>query len=374
MKLTQDLRYAVRQFRRYPTFTFIAVLTLALANGANTSVFTVLNGLLLRMLPVKGPQHLVVVGDATRASSRSNGTPRIDVFSYPLYKDLRDHNSVFERLSAGATDHHIEVDPENSQFTDQKITGRIVGGNYFTVLGVKAAVGRLFFDTDDSVEGANPVVVLGYQYWQRKFAGSTSILNRDIRLNGFRFTVIGVAPAGFDGDVVGERMNLFVPLSMQPHIVRGRHWRNNRNVSWLSLIARLKPGTSLAQAEANVNLVFQQALKGDYGAALSADDRNAIRDTHEIGVRMALGAVPFDVMRLVLRETLLLLGVGLAVGIPLSLASTRLLHSCLFGLKGTDPVSLITVVVLLGIVATVAGFIPARRAAGIDPMRALRYE
>ena len=183
-----------------------------------------------------------------------------------------------------------------------------------------------------------------------------------------------MAPAGFDGDVVGERMNLFVPLSMQPHIVRGRHWRNNRNVSWLSLIARLKPGTSLAQAEANVNLVFQQALKGDYGAALSADDRNAIRDTHEIGVRMALGAVPFDVMRLVLRETLLLLGVGLAVGIPLSLASTRLLHSCLFGLKGTDPVSLITVVVLLGIVATVAGFIPARRAAGIDPMRALRYE
>ena len=287
MDLIQDARYAVRQFRRNPGFTLVAVLTLALGNGANTSVFTVLNGILLKMLPVKDPQQLAVVGDPTRASSRSNGTPRTDVFSYPLYREIRDHNSVFNGLSAGATDHHIEVDPGNSQFPDQQITGRMVSGNYFTVLGVQPAAGRLFGDGDDTAEGANPVVVLSYEYWQNKFSGSGSIINKDIRLNGFPFTVIGVAPPAFDGDVVGERMDLFVPLSMQPQIVRGRHWRKSGNVSWLSLIGRLKTGTTLTQAEANVNVVFQQALKGEYGAALSADDRKAVADAH---IKVADGA------------------------------------------------------------------------------------
>ncbi|HKU28092.1 MAG TPA: ABC transporter permease, partial [Candidatus Sulfotelmatobacter sp.] len=227
MNLTQDLRYAVRQFRKNPGFTLVAVLTLALGNGANTSVFTVLNGLLLKMLPVNDPKQLAVVGDPNKASSRSNGTPRIDVFSYPLYKQLRDQNLVFEGLCAAATDHHVEVDPGNAQFPDLKINGRMVSGNYFTVLGMQPAAGRLLSDTDDTAEDANPVVVLSYDYWQRKFAGSLSILNKDIRLNGFPFTVVGVAPHGFDGDVVGEPMSLFVPLSMQPQIVRGRHWRNN---------------------------------------------------------------------------------------------------------------------------------------------------
>src|SRR4051812_32135533 len=304
MDLIQDVRYAVRQFRRNPGFTLVAVLTLALGNGANTSVFTVLNGILLKMLPVKDPQQLAVVGDPTRASSRSNGTPRTDVFSYPLYKEIRDHNSVFNGLSAGATDHHIEVDPGNSQFPDQQITGRMVSGNYFTVLGVQPAAGRLFGDGDDAAEGANPVVVLSYEYWQKRFSGSGSIINKDIRLNGFPFTVIGVAPPAFDGDVVGERMNLFVPLSMQRQIVRGRHWRKSGNVSWLSLIGRLKTGTTLSQAEANVNVVFQQALKGEYGAALSADDRKAIADAH---IKVADGAGGVSDLRGNYRVPLLLL-------------------------------------------------------------------
>lgn len=304
MNLIQDLRYAVRQFRKNPGFTLVAVLTLALGNGANTSVFTVLNGVLLKTLPVKDPQQLAVVGDPTRASSRSNGTPRTDVFSYPLYKELRDHNVVFEGLCAGATDHHIEVDPGNTQFPDQKVNGRMVSGNYFTVLGMQPDAGRLFTDADDTAESANPLVVLSFDYWQRKFAGSLSIINKDIRLNGFPFTVIGVAPPGFDGDVVGERMSLFMPLSMQPQIVRGRHWRNNGNVSWLSLIGRLKPGTSLSQAEANVNLVFEQALKGDYGAALSADDRKAIHDAH---IKVADGSGGLSSLRGNYRVPLLLL-------------------------------------------------------------------
>ena len=278
--LIQDLRYAVRQLRKNPGFTLVAVITLALGIGANTGIFTVVNGLLLKMMPVKEPQQLVVVGDPTRASQRSNGTPRLDVFSYPLYKELRDRNSVFSGLCAAASDHHLEVDAGQGQFPDEKITGRMVSGNYFSVLGLEPAAGRLFSDADDTAENANPVVVLGFEYWQRKFALSPSIVGRDIRLNGYPFTVVGIAPAGFDGDVVGERMALFVPLSMQPEIVRGRHWRNSGNLSWLSLIGRLRPRMTPAQAEADMNLVFQQSLKSDYGAALSADDRSAVHDAH----------------------------------------------------------------------------------------------
>jgi putative ABC transport system permease protein len=279
-RLIQDLRYALRQLRKSPGFAAVAVITLALGIGANTAIFTVVNGLLLKMLPVRDPQQLVVVGDPTHANDRSNGTPRTDVFSYPLYKELRDRNAVFTGLCAAATDHHIEVDAGQGQLPDEKIVGRMVSGNYFDVLGLEPAAGRLFSDADDTTESANPVVVLSYEYWQRKFALSSSILGKDIRLNGYPFNVIGVAPAGFVGDVVGEQMALFVPLSMQPQIVRGRHWRNAGNSSWLSLIGRLKPNMSTAQAEANLNTVFRQAVKGDYGAALSADDRNAIRDAH----------------------------------------------------------------------------------------------
>jgi predicted permease len=276
--LTQDLRFGFRQLRKNPGFTAVAVITLALGIGANTAIFTVVNGLLLKMLPVRDPQQLVVVGDPKRANHRSNGTPRTDVFSYPLYKELHDRNSVFNGLCAAASDHHIEVDFGPAGLPDEEITGRMVSGNYFTVLGLDPAAGRLFSDADDTVENANPVVVLGFSYWQRRFALSPSIIGRDIRLNGYPFTVIGVAPAGFNGDVMGEQMAIFVPSSMQPEIIRGRHWRSSGNSSWLSLIGRLKPDTTPAQAEANLNVVFQQALKGDYGAALSSDDRRAMRD------------------------------------------------------------------------------------------------
>jgi len=304
--LLQDLRYAVRQLRKSPGFTAVAVLTLALGIGANTAIFTVVNALLLKMLPVRAPQQLVVVGDPTNPNTRSNGTPRTDVFSYPLYKELRDGSSVFTGLCAAATDHSIEVDAGDGEVSDAKVTGRMVSGNYFSVLGLEPAAGRLFSDSDDTAEGANPAVVLGYAYWQRKFALSPSIIGKDVRLNGYPFTVVGVAPETFDGDVVGEQMALFVPLSMQPQIVRGRHWRNSGNTSWLSLIGRLKSGTTPAQAEANLNIVFQRAAKGGYGAALSPDDRNAIRETH-MNIRVSPGEGGLSDLRADYRIPLLLL-------------------------------------------------------------------
>lgn len=302
--IVHDLIFAARQLRKSPGFTAVAVITLALGIGANTAIFTVVNGLLLKMLPVRDPQQLVVVGDPAKANDRHNGTPSTEIFSYPLYKEFRDRNSVFSGLSAAASDHHIEVDAGQGQLPDEKITGRMVSGNYFALLGVEPAAGRVFSDGDDTTEGANPVVVLGYEYWKRKFALSPTILGKDIRLNGFPFTVVGIAPPGFDGDVVGERMALFVPLSMQPQIVRGRHWRTAGNTSWLSLIGRLNPNVSPAQAQANLNLVFQQALKGDYGAALTSDDRNAIRDAQ---IKVAAGGGGVSSLRSDYRIPLLLL-------------------------------------------------------------------
>jgi predicted permease len=304
--LLQDIRYALRQLRKNPGFAGITILILALGIGANTAIFSVVNALLLRLLPVTDPQQLVVVGNPAMANSRSQGTPRTDIFSYPLYKELRDRNSVFSGLCAAATDHHIELAVGEGAPAEVRLTGRMVSGNYFNVLGLEAAAGRLFSDDDDTAENANPVVVLGYRYWQRKFALSAAIVGKDILLNGSPFTVVGVAPAAFEGDVVGQQMALYVPLSMQPAIVRGRHWRTSGNSSWLSLIGRLKPGVTAAQAEANLNIVFQQAAAGDYGAALSADDRKEIHDSH-MGIHVASGGGGISSLRGEYRLPLLLL-------------------------------------------------------------------
>ncbi len=312
----QDLRFGLRQLRKSPGFTAVAVVTLALGIGANTAIFTVVNALLLKMLPVRDPQQLVVVGDPALPNTTSNGTPRTDVFSYPLYKELRDHNSVFSGLCAGGTNDFVEIDTgqgtnvatsvtaNDNTNGSERINGRLVSGNYFAVLGLKPGAGRLLSDADDTVENANPVVVLGYEYWQRRFALSPSIIGKDIRLNGYPFTVVGVAPAGFEGDVVGEEMALFVPISMQPEIIRGRYWLKSGNNSWLSLIGRLKSNISPAQAEANLNLIFKQALGGDYGAAISSDDRKAIRDAH---INVTRGGSGFSDLRQDYRIPLLLL-------------------------------------------------------------------
>ena len=306
--LLQDLRYALRQLRNSPGFTTVAVLTLALGIGANTAIFTVVNALLLKTLPVKDPNQLIVVGDPTDPNGRSNGTPRTDIFSYPLYRELRDRNAVFTGLSAAASDHHIEVRSDEGQTPEEKVTGRMVSGNYFAVLDLKPAAGRLLSNSDDTAEGTNGVAVLGYEYWRRKYALSPSVIGKVVRLNDYPFTVVGVAPGGFDGDVVGERMAFFVTLSMQPQIVRGRHWRNDPKGSWLTLIGRLKPGVVAAQAEANLNIVFKQIQQGDYGASLSSDDRNAIRD---LRISVTSGGVGVSELRSNYRTPLLLLmGIG----------------------------------------------------------------
>jgi len=429
--LLQDVRFGFRQLRKSPGFTAVAVLTLALGIGANAAIFTVVNALLLKMLPVQDPQQLVVVGNPSLVNNRSNGTPRIDLFSYPLYKELRDHNVVFSGLSAAGTDHRIEVNTGQGEAAEAKETGRLVSGNYFTVLGLTPAAGRLFSDSDDTAPNANPVAVLSYGYWQRKFALSPSAVGRTIRLNGYPFTIIGVARAGFEGDVVGEQMALFVPINMQEQIIRGRQWLKSGNNSWLTLIGRLKPGATSAQAEANVNIVYQQALNGSYGAALSSDDRKAMHErrstihvvpggtgvsdlrsdyrvpllllmgivglvlliacvnvanlllarasvrTREIAVRLAIGANWTRLLKQLLTESILLAFIGGIAGSLLAIWGVRLLIATIGGDTGNLPLLpdwrvltfIFGVTLLTGIVF---GLFPALRALRVPVAPALK--
>ncbi|HVH85867.1 MAG TPA: ABC transporter permease [Terriglobales bacterium] len=421
--LLQDLRYALRMLFKSPAFTSIAVLTLALGIGANTAIFTLVNALLLKTLPVRSPQELVVVGDPTAANERANGTPQVEVVSYPLYKELRDHNSVFNGLCAAASDHHTEVDiGQGDDPSSKKIVLRMVSGNYFSVLGVEPAGGRLISESDDTAENANPVVVLGYSYWQRKFALSPSIIGKDVRLNGYPFTVIGVAPPGFDGDIVGEQMAMFVPLSMQPEIVRGRHWLTAVNASWLSIIGRLKPGIIAEKAQAEMNVILQQALHGPYGAKLNSDDvkylgkkkitvapgENGISElrgdystplflmmgivglvlliacvnvanlllarasvrSKEIAVRLAIGASQGRLLRQLLTESILLASLGGIAGSLLAVWGVRLLVR-IFDSQTSLPLSpdervlgfAIAVSLLTGILF---GLVPALRSLGVQ--------
>ncbi|HKR32612.1 MAG TPA: ABC transporter permease [Terriglobales bacterium] len=293
--LFQDIRYGFRMLAKSPGFTAVAVLTLALGIGANTAIFTFVNALMLKSLPVKSPQELVIVGDPTRVNDRQNGTPETNYFSYPLYRELRDNNKVFSGLLAAGTQHHLEVDSSSvGGASDEVIAGRLVSGNYFSVLGVDAAAGRLLTSNDDTAENTNPVVVLTYGYWQRKFALSPSIIGKEIRLNGYPFTVVGVTQPNFRSDVVGDQIDVFVPITMQQEIIRGAKLLKNPNASWLSVLGRLKPGITVEQAKANLTVVLQQALKGSYGASITEQDRKDIADE---GIKVAAGGAGLSEFR-----------------------------------------------------------------------------
>jgi predicted permease len=303
--LLQDLRYGLRMLAKSPAFTTVGVLTLGLGIGANTAIFTLVNALLLKTLPVKAPQELVAVGNPGFVDFRWHGTPATDVLSYPLYRELRDRTTVFNGLVAAVSEDGIDVDSSSmGASSGQRITARLVTGNYFPVLGVNPAAGRLLTESDDTEEGVNPVVVLSYGYWKRDFALSPAALGKTIRLNGSPFTVVGVTQPSFKGDVVGDDFEVFAPLSMQPQIMRDSGYRNDPRISWLLLIGRLKPGVSVAQARANVNFVFQQALKGQYGAALTADD---ISDIKNAQIQVSAGSTGLSRLRAEYRLPMLLL-------------------------------------------------------------------
>src|SRR3954454_8092304 len=246
-----DFRYALRTLLKAPAFTIVVILTLALGIGANTAIFSLTDQVLLRMLPVQSPERLVVLDGpgAFRGRTFNNGT-----FSYPMYRDVRDQNTVFDGVIARFPAPLTLL--ANGQ--SERVAGELVSGNYFDVLGVRAHIGRTLTPDDDRVPGGHPVAVLSHAFWVRRFAADPSVLNRTISLNGLPMTIIGVAPPGFFGIVVGERADVMVPVMMKAQMTPTWDDLQSRTSRWVTIMARLKPGISVEQAEAAMNVVYRQ--------------------------------------------------------------------------------------------------------------------
>lgn len=257
--IVEDLRYGLRLLSKTPAFTCVALATLALGIGANTAIYTLLDQALLRRLPVKDPTQLVIL----RYTGVNNGytQARTDdhfIFSYPMYRDLRNRNSVFSSLIATFSA-QVGVQWHNEPALAD---AELVSGNYFDVLGVQPAMGRLFVASDDFAQEANPVAVLSFAYWQRRFGSDPRVLNESISLNGHPFTVIGVTPPGFHSAVSGDNPAVFVPMMMKPQITPGWNDLDARRSAWLNIVGRLKPGFSLEQAQAGIDPVWH-AIRAD---------------------------------------------------------------------------------------------------------------
>ena len=256
----RDLRHAFRLLIQNPGFAAIAILSLALGIGANTAIFTLIDTVLLRSLPVRAPEQLVVLARNPDQPSPS--------FAYPDYEYIRDHNRSFSGViaaSGGNSAVAFVVPSEGSAAKPEVVPVGLVSGNYFDVLGVVPALGRVFTPGDNRVEGGHPLAVLGYDFWQRRFAGDPGVIGRAISLNGSPFQIVGVARRGFAGTTVGNPTDIFVPIMMFAQIDRGVPagiW-NSRRFWWLNVIARLKPGVSMRAATPEANLLWQQILAND---------------------------------------------------------------------------------------------------------------
>jgi len=251
--LARDLNHGLRQLRLRPGFALAAIASLALGIGANTAIFTLTDQILLRLLPVENPRELVQLRlEGVRAGGNWGDSAR--TFTYPAYLALRDHNTVF----SGLTGERVEFVSLIGQDRSELIQVAMVAGNYFQVLGVRAQLGRLFTPQDDQHLGSHPVCVLQYDFWQTHYQERPDIIGQAIRLNGAPFTVIGVAPPGFEGTDVGRPTKVWAPISMQPAIVPDNPSLTDERASWFYLFARLKPGVSLAQAEAAMTVLYRQ--------------------------------------------------------------------------------------------------------------------
>src|ERR1700730_10009340 len=254
----QDIRFGARMLAKHPGFTAIAVLTLALGIGANTAIFSLVKQVLLTRLPVQNPSELVVLRSPgpMRGHVWSDGD-EAQSFSYPMYKGLRDSNSFF----SGALARFAIPASIASHGQTERGSGELVSGNYFEVLGVRPAIGRVFSLDDDRVPGGHPLVVLSHSYWTRRFAGDPNVLNKSLLINNVAMTVVGVGGARFSGVQVGQSPDVFVPLMMTPQMMMGQDRLELWNDYWLKVLARRKPGVSEQQVTAGLNAAYHPLLE-----------------------------------------------------------------------------------------------------------------
>lgn len=263
--LVQDIRYGLRMLRNNLGFTAIAVLSLAFGIGANTAIFTLIDAVMLRMLPVKNPQELVSLKlePDTQFPREAPDGDRSIVFPYPAFVQMREHNQALSALFAFRDTGPVSVLVNGNA---EIVRGQLVTSNYFSALGVRTALGRDFVPEDDA-PGAGSVAIISYGYWQSHFGGEVSAMGRQILVNGAPVTIIGVAAPEFFGLQPGSAAGLYMPMAMQPKIVPnvagedpGTSTFTATNVWWIQLMGRLKPGVTAEQARANLDVIYRPAV------------------------------------------------------------------------------------------------------------------
>jgi predicted permease len=385
----QDTGFGLRSMLRTPAITVVALTSLALGIGANTAIFSFLDAMMLRSLPVRDPQQLVKLGDQDWGGI-TDGFACTELYSYPFYREFQRKNAVFSETAAlfsMMNNVHGFVDRQQES---QLINVQTVSGTYFQTLGVSAQMGRMLNDADDASEGDHPVVVISESFWKRMFGGDPSILNHHLKLGNVVYDIVGVTPAEFFGTKVGEAPDVWAPLSMAGVIPPGwGSYKGNFSES-LDILGRLKPGVTLEQATANTNLLFAQILRSFPDAKLTQENVSNLARAHvalesvasglsdlrrnysepllvlmtivglvlliacanianlllarstgrarELAVRQALGARRSRIVRQLLTESLLLALGGGALGIAFAAAANRVLLVMIS--RGSDAVSL----------------------------------
>jgi predicted permease len=261
--LAHDLRYSIRVLAASPGFTLVAVLSLALGIGANTAIFSLMDVIMLRMLPVDEPGRLVLFGDG-RAAGSTGGLPdgSSRLFSYPFYRNFSQKNEVFSGVAAIDS---IEFATHGALAGAgrEMLHASLVSGSYFSVLGINPERGRMINEADDQTPGNGAVAVASYSWWQRH-GNDPATVGKTVHIEGTDYTIIGIAPQGFFGVTVGELSDFWIPLSMEKEISPGWNGLDDKWFQSLYLIGRLKPGVSVTQATANANLLFKQYIHSEY--------------------------------------------------------------------------------------------------------------
>ncbi len=251
----QDLRYGFRTILRNPGFAAIAILTLGLGIGVNTAVFSFVDALILRPLPVHKPSQIVSI------DTRTSKSEQIGSSSYPEYVDIRDHNRTLSGILA-STFVQVGMSDATPSSHSELVFGEMVTGNFFSVLGVRPALGRDFRPDEDRIPNAAPVAIISNALWKRRFASDPNISGRQVKLNGFTFTIIGVAPASFTGDVVVYHPDVYVPVMMKEQVQPGvADWLHRYEMRTFSLLGRLKDGVSYHQASTDLNIIMSSIAR-----------------------------------------------------------------------------------------------------------------